>query len=214
MPASPAPILLYHITHLDNLPGILQTGCLHCQQQLGKAGLHPVSVAYPGIQDRRAITSILCGPGGSLHDYVPFYFAPRSPMLYAIHKNRVEGYDGGQTPLVHLVSSVAQMETTGHPFVFSDGHATMSFTRFFTELKNLDQIDWPLMAATYWHDTPQDPDRKRRRQAEFLVYNKVSLPAIIGIGVINDHIQQRVEGLLATHQIELPVRVRRNWYYE
>lgn len=213
MPAPPDPVLLYHITHLDNLPGILGAGCLHCQQQLGDAGLHPVSIAYPGIQDRRLITQVPCGPGGVLHDYVPYYFAPRSPMLYAIHKNRVEAYDEGQTPIVHLVSSVPQIQTTNHQFVFTDGHATMAFTHFFTEADDLDQIDWPLMRATYWHDTQQDPDRKRRRQAEFLVYNTVNISALLGIGVINEHVQQRVEHLLRTHQVELPVRTRRNWYY-
>lgn len=213
MPEPPNPVLLYHITHLDNLPGILQAGCLQCQQQLSQAGLHPVNIAYPGIQDRRLITQVPCGPGGVLHDYVPFYFAPRSPMLFAIHKNRVEAYSGGQTPIVHLVSSVAKMQETGHQFVFSDGHATMVFSRFFTDPQNLSQIDWPLMQDTYWHDTPQDLDRKRRRQAEFLVYNKVDVPALIGIGVLNEQIQQRVENLLASHHTTLPVRVRRNWYY-
>lgn len=213
MPVPPDPVLLYHITHLDNLPGILQAGCLHCQQQLGDAGRHPVSIAYPGIQDRRLVTQVPCGPGGVLHNYVPFYFAPRSPMLYAIHNNRVEAYDGGQTPIVHLVSSVPQIQTANHRFVFTDGHATMAFTRFFTETDDLDQIDWPLMQATYWHDTPQDPDRKRRRQAEFLVYNQVSVSALIGVGVINERMQQRVETLLQTYPIQLPVRIRRQWYY-
>ena len=213
MPAPPNPVLLYHITHLDNLPGILQAGCLRCQRQLGQAGLHPVNIAYQGIQDRRAVTSVPCGPGGSLHDYVPFYFAPRSPMLYAIHRNRVEGYEGGQIPIVHLVSSVAQMQAAGHAFVFCDGHATMSFSHFFTDPADLTHIDWPLMSETYWRDTLQDPDRKRRRQAEFLVYNQVNLSAIIGVGVINDRIRQRVENILTAHQVELPVRIRRNWYY-
>ena len=50
----PDPVLLYHITHLDNLPGILRTGCLHCHRQLHQAGQHPVNIAYQGIQDRRA----------------------------------------------------------------------------------------------------------------------------------------------------------------
>jgi hypothetical protein len=39
----PDPVLLYHITHLDNLPGILRTGCLHCHRQLHQAGQHPVT---------------------------------------------------------------------------------------------------------------------------------------------------------------------------
>lgn len=213
MPVPPEPVLLYHITHFDNLPDILRAGCLHCQQQLGHAGLHPVNIAYPGIQDRRLVRKVPCGPGGVLHDYVPFYFAPRSPMLLAIHNDRIQAYAGGQTPILHLVSSVPRIQATNHRFVFTDGHATMAFTRFFTETDDLDQIDWPLMREQYWSDTPQDPDRKRRRQAEFLVYNQVSVSALIGVGVISERIQRRVEDILQIHQIQLPVRVRRRWYY-
>lgn len=137
----PDPVLLYHITHLDNLPGILRAGCLHCNRQMSDGGLHPVNIAYPGIQDRRATTSVPIGPGGVLHDYVPFYFAPRSPMLYALHKDQVEGYSGGQVPIVHLVTSVARLTETGHQFVYTDGHATMVFSRFFADVADLDQID-------------------------------------------------------------------------
>lgn len=209
----PDPVLIYHITHLENLTGILRDGCLYCHQQLRKASLHPVNIAYAGIQDRRAVTHVRCGPGGNLHNYIPFYFAPRSPMLYAIHKNQVEGYKDGQIPIVHLVSSVTQIQKTNHQFVFTDGHATMNFTRFFTEISDLDQVDWSLMRETYWHDTPPHLDRKRRRQAEFLVYNQVGFSAFIGIGVINQQIQQRIEVTLAAHQIKLPVVVRQNWYY-
>ena len=47
------------------------------------------NIAYESIQDRRSIKSVPCGVGGSLHDYVPFYFAPRSPMLYTIHRGNL-----------------------------------------------------------------------------------------------------------------------------
>ena len=159
-------VLLYHITYLDNLPGILRTGCLHCHRQLHQAGQHPVNIAYQGIQDRRA-SSVSCGPGGVLHDYVPS----------------------------------------------RDGHATMSFSRFFTDIADLDQIDWEVMQAQYWNDTPEDPDRKRRRQAEFLVYNTVSWSAMLGIGVIDNRVEERVNTILSSHNISLPVRSRRQWYY-
>ena len=89
----------------------------------------------------------------------------------------------------------------------------MRFSRFFTDVADLDQIDWLLMQEPYWNDTPEDPDRKRRRQAEFLVYNRVSWPALIGIGVIAPHIEARVNAILAEHGITLPVRVRHQWYY-
>ena len=153
----PEPVLLFHITHLDNLPNILRDGCLYCHRQMHRTGLHPVDIAYPGIQDRRATTQVPCGPGGVLHDYVPFYFAPRSPMLFAIHKNQVAGYSGGQTPIVHLVSSVARIQTTGCQFVFTDGHATMSFSRFFTEIADLDQIDWTTMQSDTGMTQPKTP---------------------------------------------------------
>ena len=213
MTMPPDPALLYHITHLDNLPGILRAGCLHCYRLMNDGGLHPVNIAYPGIQDRRATTAVPIGPGGVLHDYVPFYFAPRSPMLYALHKNQVEDYRGGQTPIVHLVTSVTRLAETGHQFVYSDGHATMAFSRFFTDVGDLDQIDWPVMQAQYWNDTPEDPDRKRRRQAEFLVYNRVDWSAMIGIGVFDARVEARVNAILAEHNISAPVRVRRQWYY-
>lgn len=209
----PDPVLLYHITHLDNLPGILRGDCLHCHRQMSVGGLHSVNIAYPDIQDRRATTQVPCGPGGVLHDYVPFYFAPRSPMLFALHRNQVEGYSGGQTPIIHLVTSIARLTETGHQFVYSDGHATMSFSRFFTDVTDLDQIDWPVMREQYWNDTPEDPDRKRRRQAEFLVHNRVDWTAMIGIGVIDVRVEARVNAILAEHNVTAPVRVRRHWYY-
>jgi hypothetical protein len=52
----------------------------------------PISIAYEGIQQRRSEIEIPIPPYGILHDYIPFYFAPRSPMLYAIHKGMILGY--------------------------------------------------------------------------------------------------------------------------
>jgi len=68
-------------------------------------GLESVGIAYQHIKDRRARKRVPAGPGGTVADYVPFYFAPRSPMLYAITRGLVPGYDGGQSSVVHLVTS-------------------------------------------------------------------------------------------------------------
>lgn len=46
------------------------------------------------------------GPKGVPADYVPFSFAPRSPMLYVIDKGGIPEYGEGQDPLVHLVTDV------------------------------------------------------------------------------------------------------------
>ena len=43
------------------------------------------------------------GPGGAVSDYVLFYFAPRSPMMYAIHRGNVPTYGELGTGIDYLV---------------------------------------------------------------------------------------------------------------
>lgn len=171
---------MYHITDVRNLSGILQRQALLCKRGIDTAGEARVSIAYQDIQDRRATRAVPCGPGGTLHDYVPFYFAPRSPMLYAIHKGLVAGHQWGQRAVVHLVSTVQLIDSAGCPYVFTDGHGVMAYTGYFTRLEDLRCIDWPLMTSRQWANTLEDPDRKRRRQAEFLVYEACFWRPFIG----------------------------------
>jgi hypothetical protein len=86
------PIPIYHITHIDNLKSILSAGRLLAYNAMSAAKTQYPNIAYENIQDRRATTYVPCGRGGVLHDYVPFYFAPRSPMLYTINRGNVEKY--------------------------------------------------------------------------------------------------------------------------
>jgi hypothetical protein len=146
-----------------------------------------------------------------VHDYVPFYFHPRSPMLYKIHKDKGR-YPQGQVPIVQLVSSV-QAVSVIRPFAFTDGHAIMSLSEFFTDLADLARVDWPLMRAKMWHDTQADPDRKRRRQAEFLVYQHCPWELITEVAVLNRQVEAHVVQLLELVAYRPPVHVRPNWYY-
>jgi hypothetical protein len=77
-----------------------------------------------------------------LHDYVPFYFAPRSPMLYTINNGNVPGCNHRQDDIVHLVGDTQSVLAAGHRFVFSDIHAALDYARFFDDLTDLKQIDW------------------------------------------------------------------------
>jgi hypothetical protein len=209
----PNPTPIYHITPLENLRLIFQTGGLLAKRALDQADRGYTNIAHPTIQDRRAYTVVPCGPGGVLHDYVPFYFAPRSPMLYTISRGNVEGFTGGQQTIVHLVSSAQAIQAAGMDFVFSDGHGIMTFTEFYSDLAHLDQVDWPLMRSTYWADTNDDLDRKRRRQAEFLIYERFPVDLIQEIGVINPAKKQEIEALLAEFGLTVPVFIRPGWYY-
>ena len=92
-------------------------------------------------------------------------------MLYAIHKGQVAGCSTEQKDIVYLCSDTENVRDAGMGFVFTDGHGTMALTQFFQDLRQISRIDWEIMRAVYWRDTQEDGDRKRRRQAEFLVHS-------------------------------------------
>jgi hypothetical protein len=208
----PKPTQIIHMTHVDNLDSILARDCLSSNARLARARRSFTNIAYSSIQQKRAAKVIPCGPGGSLHDYVPFYFCNRSPMLYTINKGNVQ-CDGGQASIVHLISTVEQVANRGLDFVFTDGHGIMSFTSFYDDLDDLGVVDWNVISARYWNDTAEDGDRSRRRQAEFLVHNVFPWDLVTDIVVFNDSTKGDVEQLVDKHGHQPNILVRRNWYY-
>lgn len=210
------PTPIYHFTHAKNLSTILGEECLHCKAQL-PAGDQLVNVAHQSVQEKRRDKRVDCEPGGILHDYVPFYFAPRSPMMYAISKGGVEGYDSNTTPLIYLVSSVQRVEEAGCAFVFSDGHPIVALSRFYNDVSDLNKVDWTVMRARMWKETDEDPDpdKSRRRQAEFLVHGTFPWEAVEYVVVKNSEVKRRLDGHLAEQWPDSvkPVKVEPHWYF-
>ncbi|MBV6712505.1 type II toxin-antitoxin system toxin DNA ADP-ribosyl transferase DarT [Paenibacillus chitinolyticus] len=209
----PNPTFIYHITNIENLHSIFNNSGLVCINQLHEDGSSFVNIAYEQIQSRRSEKQVPLPPYGNLHDYVPFYFAPRSPMLYTINQGNVAQYQGGQKQIIYLVSTVQQVLSEKIPFVFTDGHAIMSYSEFFNDPVDLKQIDWGIMSSRYWNDTIEYPDRKRKRQAEFLAFEFFPIDSVLEIGVINDTFQDQALKILQSNSINIPVNVRREWYY-
>lgn len=206
------PTGIYHITHLDNLASMIAKGALLAISKLREGQSEYSTIAHQSIQDQRSSTAVPCGPGGVLHDFVPFYFAPRSPMLCAISNGRVASCPN-QEDVVHLVSAAEVILDAGLGFAFTDGHAIMAWTEFYDDLADLDKVDWPLMKATYWRDTLDDMDRKRRRQAEFLVHESTPWEWIAEIVVMQKSVEDKVRKIVMREGDTTPVRTRRSWYY-
>lgn len=213
MPPHPTPILRF--THVDNLDTIIRRGGLHAPNHVPNDGLSYRFCHSAAIQSARAQTPVRLGPCGTIHDYVPFYFGCLSPMLLNLKTGRVEGYSEGQDPLVYLVSSAQAVEAAGIRFVFSDGHGLVTFSQWFDNLDELDAVDWTLVNERYWTDSIDDMDRKRKKQAEFLVHQCCPWSLIHEIVVIDVRMKQRVETILAAFPADQRrvVRVDRNWYY-
>lgn len=207
------PILRF--AHVDNLETIIRGGGLHAPNHVPDNGLPYRGCHDAEVQSDRANVSIPVGPGGTIHDYVPFYFGYLSPMMFKLKTGQVAGYNEGQDPLIYLVSTAQAVEAAGLEFVFSDGHGLARFTDWFDDLVHLDAVDWTMVNQRYWADKLEDMDRQRRKQAEFLVYECCPWELIREIVVVNATMKQRVESIQAAFPAaqRRVVTINGGWYY-
>lgn len=211
----PIPTPIFRIVHVDCLRTILQRGALHAANHTPDDGLPYRTIHNVDIQGQRHISNIPCGPRGTLHDYVPFYFGYLSPMLFQLKTGRVAGYDEGQEPLIYLKTTVQAVQQAGLGFVFSDGHGIAAFTNWFDDTARLNEVDWSMVYQRYWSDNVNDMDRQRRKQAEFLIHQSCPWALIEEIGVLNTGMKTRVEDILNEFDAGLHkvVNVHAGWYY-
>ena len=209
----PTPILRF--LHIDNLGLCLQRGGMCAPNHTPNDGLIYKTIHSLEVQAKRHHTPIPCGPRGTVHDYVPFYFGPLSPMMLNLKTGRVPGYSDGQEPLIYLVSTCQAVAGASIPFAFSDGHGVATFTEWFNDLDDLDHVDWKMVGERYWKDSINDMDRQRRKQAEFLVWRFCPWGLIERIAVIDHTRKAQVEKILAGYPAEMNrvVTIERQWYY-
>jgi len=211
----PQPTPIYRMIHVENLEVCLRRGGLHAPNHCPADGLAYRTIHRMDVQASRRVTAVPCGPSGTVHDYVAFYFGVLSPMLLQLKTGQVPGYGEGQEPLIYLICSVQAVVAAGLPFVLTDGHSLARWTQFFEEVARLDQVDWDVVGRRYWADTIDDPDRQRRKQAEFLVHRFLPWGLLTEIGVRSDAMKAEVEAILAGRaDVERKMVVRRpGWYY-
>lgn len=197
---------VFHITHIDNLVGIVREGGLWSDAKREERQLSSVNIGYRHIKARRIDRVVPAAAGGRLGEYVPFNFCHRSVMLYVIHVGH-DDYEGGQDEIVHLVSRAKTAIATGRPWTFTDRHADLAHALFHDDLADLGEVQWQVMAEKYWQKV------KEERQAEFLVHEFFPWTAILGIGVKSGAVANRVEAILAGQPHQPRVVVRPGWYY-
>jgi hypothetical protein len=83
-------------------------------------------------------------PGGTLSDYVPFYFTPYTPMMYNI-KTGMGVTKVPNDEIVIFVSRLPWLRELGIRFVFSDRHAYLQAANFYSTPEDLDKIPWKLL---------------------------------------------------------------------
>ncbi len=206
--------LVYHFTRVEHLEAIARHGLLP-DAQAQAAGLLSVEIGNTGIKQARRERVVPIPPGGVVADYAPFYFAPRSPMLYSISSGNVATYREGTDRLVYLVSSLEDLATHGLHVLLTDRNAVLQYAEFVDLAHGVrsDFIDWDLMKATYWNNTDAQPDRRERRMAECLVHERVPWQAFLGVAAKSQEVADEASQILQQPSVASRVVVRPEWYF-
>ena len=211
MPADPK---IYHIVHADRLPSIIEDGRLWFDAEIVRRSPHGTTIGMNRIKRRRLEELTLTShPDLHVGDCVPFYFCPRSIMLYLIYQANHPDllYRGGQGPIVHLEAdlreTVTWAEAQGLRWAFTLSNAGAYYFEDRCDLSQLDEINWTAVQATDWRDL------KEGKQAEFLVEQQFSWQLITRIGVASQSTIALVNDALA-HATHRPmVELKPDWYY-
>lgn len=213
VPKSPR---IYHITHVNNLPGIVAEQALWSDAARLARDLASQIVGMPRIKQRRLMEmEVTCHRGTKVGEYVPFNFCPRSVMLYILYRGNHQDIDyrEGEGPIVHLqadlAATVAWADAEGVRWAFTNGNASAYVTRFYSELSDLDQVDWSAVRATDW----RAPATKERKQAEFLVHESFPWRLVEKIGVLSAGTGAEVNQAIAGAGHQPVVAIEPSWYY-
>lgn len=189
MPADLNRIRLYRMTHIDNIPHILNHGLTHSSSVNSNPNYK--SIGDSSIIEERNGKQVLERP---LSAGIPFYFGFRMPMLYVIQHGHNSVQKVPASEIVYCVSTVAKIVACGADFVFTDGHCLTRITRYFEkkDIENVEQIvDFEAVGAKYWKNS-EDHDLKRRKEAELIVFNDLALLIISGYIVYDQSAHDRL----------------------
>lgn len=131
-------------------------------------------------------------PGLHVGSCVPFYFCPRSVMLYLIYRRNAElAYQGGQAPIVHLVADVqavvAWAQANGQRWAFSLSNAGSYYFEDRSDPAHLHEVNWSAVQTNQWSGSPT----KEQKQAKFLIEQQFPWHLVEEIAVINQAVGQQ-----------------------
>jgi hypothetical protein len=199
----------FRLVHISNIPHILEHGFVHPDSP-------QADPQYVRIGDKDVISvrtqKTICN-GISLDSYIPFYFGPRSPMLYVIQHgyNNVKQYHAEE--LVYCVGKIEELIQGGIQCVFTDGHALSAISTLYSqnELRRIDEIiAYKDVYAGNWV-CEEDRDLKRRKEAELLSQDELPPRFICGFVVYN----QKAKDLLGSYGVlAQQIAVRPGYYFD
>jgi len=210
----PAEPKVYHIVHVDRLPSIVEDDWLWCDAETSRRSLPGTTIGMNQIKERRLNELTLTShPDLHVGDCVPFYFCPRSVMLYLVYRaNHPElRYRGGQGPIVHLEADLQQIvtwaEEHGQRWAFTLSNAGAYYFEDRCDLAQLSEIDWDAVQARDWRQC------KEGKQAEFLIERQFPWELVSRIGVLSQQVYGQVSTAMQAGTHRPLIEIRPDWYY-
>jgi len=205
---------IYHIVHVDRLPSIIDDGFLWCDAKISQGERPGSTIGMDHIKQRRLERTLSSHRGLRVGDCVPFYFCPRSVMLYLIYKrNHPElSYRGGQESVAHLEADLRQTvdwaKANGRRWAFTLSNAGALYFEDRCDLGRLEEIDWEAIQKLDWQQ------HKEGKQAEFLIERQFPWELVSRIGVRSQNTyHQAITGIQAAKNHKPGVEIMKNWYY-
>ncbi len=202
----------YRITHISNLFHLLQNGIVNKHHP--DANNEYIDIGNPQIIDVRSKMPVKIANYGNIGDYVPFYFTPKSMMLFNIitgHRHPIVPRRNRSEILVIrcLISNLVKLRQ----WFFTDGQANDMASNHYNDMTNLGQIDWGNIQNSDFSKSDGDYDRPRRYQAEFLVHRHVPLTCVESLNVYNDQAANIVTNVLYQNNINLAVNIQPQYFF-
>jgi len=208
---TPEKALIFRVTHYSNVPWILDHG-LHSRNS-SEFDPNYCEIGNPDLIAKRSLRDVPIPPGGTLSDYIPFYFTPFSPMLYNIKT----GHNGiKQTPMsdiVIFVTSLRKLAELGLPLVFTDRHAYLQTANFYSDLSHLNDIDWRIIQSRDFKRNPEDRGKFERYQAEALIHRHLPVTALVGLACHDGEREIQLNAEVEKRRLSLKIVVRHDWYF-
>lgn len=211
---------LYHILNVDRLSSVVTDGRLWCDKVMASRPDTGTTIGMGKIKLRR-LNELRLRSHPTLHvgECVPFYFCPRSVMLYLLHQGNHQEltYLGGQGPIVHLEAdlhaAVDWARRAGLRWAFTLSNAGAYYFEDRCELDQLHEVNWEAVSARKWSGNGVSEAIKHGKQAEFLVEREFPWHLVERIGVLSQVIAQQVASALADAHHRPSVEIRQDWYY-
>jgi len=203
--------LIFRITHIKNIPWILDNGLWSLKSD--KLDPKFYRIGMPGLIEKRRDRAVDVAPGGTLGDYIPFYFTPWSMMLFKIltgHEVKKEMPDD----IIFLVASLRDLAAAGYRYLYTDRYAYLTIRRCSSNPEDLaTHVDWDLLRSRDFQMDPDNPSKTEKYQAEALLFEHIGLEALLGMACYSERVRELIEKELAKRKLRITLAVRRGWYF-